>query len=90
MKLSPSKTAFGLGVFLALWHFVWAIMVAAGIAQAFLDFIFNLHMMTPAFDVAEFSLDRAVGLIVTTAIIGGIAGWVFAMVWNKISKTKKK
>jgi hypothetical protein len=71
------------GTFLAIWHMFWALLVAVGAAQPVIDFIFHLHMITPPYKIAEFNLGTAAGLVLVTAIIGYVAGWVAGSIWNR-------
>lgn len=86
MHLSPSKTALAVGIFLGGWHLLWSLLVLVGWAQPLLDFIFNLHMIAPVYQVQAFDWTRALGLIVITAIIGYIIGYAFALIWNKLHR----
>lgn len=83
MKLNPKKTALSVGVFAGLWHFVWGLFVAFGLAQVLLDFIYGIHFLNNPFIVQPFNIVRWVTLIVVTGVIGYIFGYVFALVWNK-------
>ncbi len=44
-KLSKAKTGLALGLFMAVVHAVWAILVALGVAQGLMDWIFKMHMI---------------------------------------------
>jgi len=80
--LNKNKVGVAVGGFLALFHFVWAVLVAAGWAGPFMDFVFNLHMMTNPIVLKPFDIVLAAGLIIFTAVCGYIFGWVFAWVYN--------
>ena len=84
--LNPARTGFTLGTFFAGVHLLWALIVLAGWGQTFLNFIFTLHMIVPVYTVASFNLLRAVELVVLSAIVGYIVGFVFARIWNKQAK----
>ena len=84
--LNKNKTGLVLGASLGLFHFGWAILVALGLAQGFLNWIFGLHFIIPPYAIAPFELGQAVILVVVTWIIGYIMGWVMAALWNKLHK----
>jgi hypothetical protein len=75
-------TALTFAAFLAVIHAIWAFMVYMLWAQPFLDFIFDLHFITPPYRVEAFEAGRAVMLLVVTAGIGLLGGGVFALAWN--------
>ncbi len=85
-NINANKTGLVFGAVLGGIHLVWAILVAIGVAQWLMDFIFNLHMINPIMVVGSFSLGLAIGLIVVTAIIGYVIGYVFGMVWNRLHR----
>ena len=67
-------------------HLIWSILVGFGWAQALVDFIFKLHMVKPVVVVDSFNFGLALALIIITAVIGYIVGYVFAFVWNKFHR----
>ena len=79
----PHTVGLVFGSFLAIWHVLWSVLVAAGAAQAVIDFIFRLHMITPPYKIAEFHLSTAAGLVLVTAGIGYIVGWAVGFIWNR-------
>jgi hypothetical protein len=48
-----------------------------------MDFVFRLHMITPLFQIAPFSMSMALGLVLFTAAIGYIFGFVLGAIWNR-------
>lgn len=68
--------------FLGAWHALWALLVWAGAAQWLLDFVFRLHMITPPYRVAAFSLVTALALVLFTAVLGYVSGWFIGLIWN--------
>ncbi len=86
MKLNPNKTALVVGTFAGLWHFVWGLLVAMGLAGAILDFVYGIHFLNNPFTVQSFDVVKWVTLIVVTAIIGYVFGYVFALLWNRLQK----
>lgn len=77
--------SFGLvfGIFLAVWHALWALLVWLGAAQPLMDFIFRLHMITPPYKIAAFNLGTAATLVLVTAGIGYVMGCVVGFIWNR-------
>lgn len=83
-SLHPHNTGLALGGLFAVFHFLWAVVVALGYAQSMINWIFRLHFIEPPYTIAPFSWALAVGLIVVTFIVGYVLGWAFAMIWNKL------
>jgi hypothetical protein len=71
---------------LALFHTVWAVLVAIGVAQALLDFVYSIHFLSNPFVIGDFNLTTAVILVVVTGIVGYVSGWVFAFLWSYLHK----
>jgi len=88
MKKELNKNQVGLlvGCFMALFHALWSLLVATGLAQAFLDWIYGLHFLSNPFVVEPFNLVTAVTLVVVVFIFGYLFGWLFAFLWNKLRK----
>lgn len=82
-RLRPHSAGFALGILIGLWHAFWAALVWAGAAQPVMDFIFRLHMITPPYKIATFDPGLALALILVTAIIGYLFGWIGAVIWNR-------
>lgn len=80
--INPNKTGMALGAFAGLVHLLWSVLVATNLAQVWIDWIFRLHMVESQFQVGEFSLGTAVTLVVVTAIVGYVVGWVLGNLWN--------
>ncbi len=83
-RMNKNKVALVVGSFASLFHLVWGILIAFGMAQGLLDFIYNLHSLNNPFTVMTFDLMRTIGLIVVTFCVGYVFGYVFAMIWNKL------
>lgn len=90
-KINTHIAGFALGIFLAFWHLLWAILVGFGFAQPFLDWIYWLHFMNNPFRVMSFDVGHAAMLVVVVSIIGYIIGWILATIWNTMqAKAQKK
>lgn len=85
--ISPSKTALTFGLLIGGFHVVWSVLVALGLAQALIDFIFWAHMLTVPVVVKAFDATAAVTLIIVTAIIGSVFGYCMAVIWNWLHRT---
>jgi hypothetical protein len=79
---NPLKTGLVFGVFIALMHAGWSAIVAVGLAQKLVDFIFWAHFISPPFHIEAFDPARAAILIGVTFGVGLIAGIVAALIWN--------
>jgi hypothetical protein len=84
MRVNPVSLGLVLALFLAVSHVLWAGMVAAGLAQSFLDFIFWAHFLRDPWIVAPFDLERAVILVATTGALGYVGGLIAGAVWNAL------
>lgn len=84
--VNPNKTGLVLGALIGGWHFVWAVLVAAGWAQALLNFVFWIHFLAPPYVVKPFHPGVALILIVVTAAIGYAMGYILGVLWNWIHR----
>lgn len=82
MKLDPQKTGLGLGSLTGLMHLIWSLLVALGLAQGWMDWVFSLHFLNNPFTVGGFDVVTALTLIVVTSIVGFAVGFAFATIWN--------
>ena len=87
-KLNKNQVGLVVGVFAALMHLVWALLVAIGLGQTVVDWVLPLHFIDMLATILTFSLVNAVILIVMAFIGGYIIGWVFAALWNWLGKVK--
>ena len=76
------KTGLTIGGLLGTWHLLWALLVALGVAQPILDFVFWMHFIKPVYVVGPFQLGTALALIVVTSLIGYAMGLILAGLWN--------
>ncbi len=83
--LHAHKVGVALGGLLAAAHLVWSVLVALGLGQAWVDWVFRMHFMTPLLVVGPFAPLTALGLIIMAGIMGYIMGFVFANIWNVVA-----
>ena len=82
MKINGIVVGVVFGVVGAVWHLFWSLLVWAGWAQAFIDFIFGLHFITPLYKIAAFDFVTATLLITVVFVLWFVLGIITAAVWN--------
>jgi hypothetical protein len=82
-RTNPHSLGLVFGIFLAVWHALWSLLVWLGAAQPLIDFIFRLHMITPPYKIAVFNLGTAAALVAVTAGIGYVVGCAVGIIWNR-------
>ncbi len=85
-KISANKVGLAVGGLFAVIHAVWALMVSGGIAKPFMDWILSLHFMSFQYSMTPFSLGTAVMLVIVTAVLGYIMGFVLGWLWNVVHR----
>lgn len=86
MSVNPIRTGLFLGLFLALFHACWAVLVAAGLAQPLMDFIFWAHFITPPYRIEPFAVARALLLIGFAFSVGLVSGVGGGWLWNSVAR----
>jgi hypothetical protein len=81
-RINKNKAGIVAGLLIGLWHLIWSLLVAFGVAQAVINWIFRLHFIQPPYTITAFNLVTAVTLIVVTSVIGFVMGWLFGAIWN--------
>jgi hypothetical protein len=91
-KISKNRVGLAVGLFVAILHAVWALIIAIfpTSMQTWLDWIFPMHFINNVFIVLEFSFVNALLLIVMAFIGGYIFGWIFAAIWDWLVLKKVK
>ena len=85
---NPNKVGLVLGALVGAWHFVWSLLVLWGWAQSILNFIFWAHMIRSIYVVKAFDPTAAATLMVISSLIGYLSGYIAAVLWNKLQRTK--
>jgi len=83
--VNPNRLGVVLAVILAVWHGLWMVLVAAGVAQPIVDFVLRLHFMKPDMVVQQFEPGAAALLLGASSGLGYVAGVSMAMLWNCLS-----
>jgi hypothetical protein len=83
-QISPNRAGLVLGALLGGWHLLWSLLVALGVAQPLIDFLFWIHFIKPVYVIESFALGRAAILVLVTAGIGYLMGVAFGMIWNRV------
>ena len=86
-RVAPVKAGLAVGLFIGAWHALWSVLVATGLAQPFIDFVFWLHFIRPPFILEPFEPVRAFLLVAVTGAIGFVLGSVLAAIWNSVHHT---
>ena len=85
--MKANKVGLVLGLFMGLFHLLWVILVAIGLAQPLMDFVFKIHLMNNPFVINSFDFVLAIELVVFTFVIGYISGVVLAWLFNWLHKS---
>ena len=86
--LNKNLTGLIVGLFFAIVHAFWSLIVALGFAQLFLDWIYSLHFMNNPFEILNFDMITAVTLVGVTFVCGYLFGWIFSAVFNLLHRRK--
>jgi hypothetical protein len=84
--VNPNKVGIVVGALIGGWHLCWSLLVLLAWAQPIIDFIFWAHMIKPVYFVKPFDPVAAVTLIVMTAVIGYVFGFLGAVIWNRLHR----
>jgi hypothetical protein len=85
-KMSVNKIGLAVGGTFAVFHIAWSLLVLAGVAKVFMDWVLGLHFMEMEYSVTPFVLLNAVMLAIVTGVIGYLLGCVFGWLWNFVHK----
>lgn len=85
-NISPNKAGLALAALLGGWHLTWSLLVALGLAQPLIDFLFWIHFIKPVYVIEPFEIVRAAILVLVTAGIGYVTGFAFGLLWNRLHR----
>jgi len=86
--IGVNHTGIALGCLLGAMHLGWVALVASGVAQPVVDFVFWLHFIRPVWVIEPFEPIRAAGLVALTGAIGYLIGSAFALLWNRTHRSQ--
>lgn len=84
MALDNNRVGLTTGIVFSGVHFVWALLVALGLAKPLADFVVGMHFMQNPMAMTSFSLGKALMLVVLAFVVAYAVGWLFASVYNKL------
>ena len=87
-KSKENKIALAVGLYIAVIHALWAVVVAIGVGESYLNWIFPLHFINNLYSVMDFSIMNATLLVIVAFIGGYLATWLFIALM-KLMKIKK-
>jgi hypothetical protein len=82
--VNANKCGLVFGALFGGFHIVWSLIVLGGFGQMLVSFIFWAHMMQLPIVVGPFDAIASLTLIVITAVIGYVFGYVMGLLWNRI------
>jgi len=83
---NPNKVGLVFAILLGGWHVAWSILVATGLGQTLYNFILWAHMIHLAVTIGPFDFTASITLIVVTAIVGYVIGYVGSLAWNRMHR----
>ncbi len=86
-KSKGHKISVAVGLFFASLHAFWAVAVALGAGQVFMNWVFPLHFVDNLHSVLEFNFITALFLVAVAFISGYLVTWLFLWFW-KLMKLK--
>ena len=85
-KINKHVLGITLAIFIGAMHALWALAVALGFGQKYIDFILPMHFLNNIYSVMTFNATTALILVVMATVCGYVMGWLFAALWNYIEK----
>lgn len=85
-KVNEHLVGLSFGTMVGGLHAAWSLLIMAGSAQAFLDWIYDIHFLNNPFIVSGFDATKALTLVAVTFVVGYGMGWIVARIWNMFAK----
>lgn len=82
LKSKGHKIAVVVGLFFAIIHLAWSVLVALKLAQPFLDWIYPMHFVDNLYYVNSFNFLTAFLLLFVAFIAGYFATLLFITLWK--------
>lgn len=86
MQHNPHKVALVFAALMGGWHVVWSVLVVLGWGQPLINFVLWAHMIQVPYVVGPFDLVASVILIVFTAVMGYVGGYLIGLIWNRVHR----
>lgn len=86
MRVTPVRLGLAFGFLLGIMHALWAMLVALGLAQPLMDFIFWAHFITPPYHIEPFAPMQAAILVAFVFAAGFCFGAIGGVLWNKLAR----
>ena len=84
MKTSPHALGLTIGALAGFIHLAWSLLIASGRAGTLVTYWMHLHMVDMPLTILPFNAGKAIILIIATAIVGYIVGYVGGTIWEKV------
>ena len=84
MQINSIRFGVSIGLFLAVAHAAWAVLVAVGWAQTLMNFVFWAHFITPPYHIEPFDFMGATVLLTFVFVIGLVFGTGGGLIWNRL------
>lgn len=82
----PNKVGLVIAALIGGWHLIWVILIALGLAQPLINFIFWAHMIRSVYIIEPFNPVAAITLLVITSISGYAFGFIGGSLWNRLHR----
>ena len=76
-KSKKHKKALAIGLFVAILHLIWAVVVGLGSGQKSLDWLLTQYFVSNLFAVLPFTFLKAFFLVIATFIAGYAFAWLY-------------